>query len=119
MIPLEVQRMARVYHMTWVPSRRGWMKEYRGKKYAVSCRQLGVPETKESSYQAANQWWQQKKAEIDAASRPPERPLLPFEDVLRAWHGSPAAFTDGLEALKVVLPEVLTQLRAEEQEAEA
>lgn len=51
--------------MTWVPSRRGWMKEYQGKKYAVSCRQLNVPETKEASYQAANDWWRKKRAEID------------------------------------------------------
>ena len=76
--------MARVYHMTWVPSRRGWMKEYRGKKYAVSCRQLNVPESKAESYQAANSWWAAKKAELDAASQPKLRPLLPLEDLAAA-----------------------------------
>ena len=63
--------MARVYQMSWVPARRGWMKEYRGKKYAVSCRQLNAPETKEGSYQAANAWWASKKAEIDRQNAPP------------------------------------------------
>jgi hypothetical protein len=51
--------MARQFLMTWVPARRGWMKEYKGKKYAVSCAQLSerfavpVPETKEGSYSLA------------------------------------------------------------------
>jgi integrase len=41
---------------------------YRGVRYLVSCRQLGcVHETKEASYQAANQWWLTKKIEIDGA----------------------------------------------------
>jgi hypothetical protein len=40
--------------MSWVKSRTGWMKEYKGRKYAVSCRQLGRPENKEESYLAAN-----------------------------------------------------------------
>lgn len=80
--------MARVYHMTWIPSRRGWMKEYKGRKYAISCRQLGVQETKDSSYQAANAWWEAKKAEIDAADRPqPFRPLLPLEDLAASTLG--------------------------------
>jgi integrase len=79
--------MARVYHMSWVPSRRGWMKEYRGKKYAVSCRQLGTPENKESSYQAANAWWASKKCEIDAASRPTPRTPDPLEDLAAAILG--------------------------------
>src|SRR5262249_48767942 len=91
--------MARVYHMAWIPSRRGWMKEYQGKKYAVSCRQLGVPETKDGSYQAANQWWQQKKAEIDAANRPAPRTSQPLEDIAAAALGSPQAdFFDNLQA---------------------
>jgi integrase len=91
--------MGRVYHMAWIPSRRGWMKEYKGKKYAVSCLQLGAPETKDGSYQAANQWWQQKKAEIDAASRPAPRTPLPLEDLAAAALGSPPAdFFDNLLA---------------------
>ncbi len=57
--------MARSFEMTWIANRRGWMKEYKGKKYAVSCRQLGAEETKEGSYQAANAWWERKRAEID------------------------------------------------------
>jgi hypothetical protein len=59
--------MARVYTLTWIPARRGWMKEYKGRKYAISWRQLGVTESKDASYQPANEWWKAKKAEIDAA----------------------------------------------------
>jgi hypothetical protein len=70
--------MARRYLMSWNARHRRWMKEYKGKKYAVSCRQLGVPETKEASYQAANGWWERKKAEIDAGR---QIVRLPLEDV--------------------------------------
>jgi hypothetical protein len=88
--------MGREYEMVWIESRKGWMKEYRKKKYAVSCRQLGMPETKIGSYQAANRWWEAKKAEIDAALRPtpPQPPRLPEpgEDILATLLGRP----DGL-----------------------
>lgn len=52
--------------MTWVPSRRGWMKNYRGKPYAVSCRQLGTDRTKDGSVLAANLWWEEKQKELDS-----------------------------------------------------
>jgi integrase len=76
--------------MSWDGKNRRWLKEYTPpggprKKYAVSCRQLGVPESKDASYQAANRWWEAKKAEVDATYRPVPRPPLPMEDVLRAW----------------------------------
>ena len=64
--------MARRYLMTWVPSRKGWLKHYRGGMYSVLCRQLEVEETKEASWQAANRWWESKKAEFDARPRPPD-----------------------------------------------
>jgi integrase len=82
--------MARIYSMAWIPARRGWMKEYRGKKYAVSCRQLNAPETKEGSYQAANAWWAGKKAEIDRQNAPPA-PGTPeaIAALLQAWAGQP------------------------------
>ena len=51
--------------MSWEPTRRRWWKQYRGRRYLVSCRQLGTRETKEASYQAANSWWLSKKIEID------------------------------------------------------
>jgi integrase len=53
--------------MYWVPSQHRWLKEYRGKTYSVSCKQLGCEPTKESSRKAANDWWEKKQAEIDAA----------------------------------------------------
>jgi integrase len=50
-------------HMTWVPASRRWTKKFNGKWYAVSCRKLGVPETKEGSWRAANAWWERQQAE--------------------------------------------------------
>lgn len=51
--------------MSWEPTRKRWWKQYRGRRYLVSCRQLGTRETKEASYQAANAWWLAKRIEID------------------------------------------------------
>ena len=51
--------------MSWEPTRKRWWKQYRGRRYLVSCRQLGTRETKEASYQAANAWWLAKKIQID------------------------------------------------------
>jgi hypothetical protein len=45
-----------------------WRKLYKGVPYTVNCSDLGLPEdqwTELGSYQAANQWWIAKKAEID------------------------------------------------------
>ncbi len=56
--------------MTWEPTRRRWWKQYRNRRYVVSCRQLDSPETKEGSYQAANAWWMAKKAEVDGKLPP-------------------------------------------------
>lgn len=53
--------------MTWEPKPRRWRKMHKGKLYVVSCRELGVKETKEASYQAADAWWLKKMAEIDNA----------------------------------------------------
>jgi integrase len=53
------------YQMSWVASTRRWKKMHRGKLYVVSCRQLGVPETKEASWRAANDWWQQQEGNAD------------------------------------------------------
>lgn len=53
------------YHMSWVASTRRWKKMFRGKMHVVSCRQLGVPETKEASWRAANEWWEQQEKLAD------------------------------------------------------
>ena len=53
-------------NMTWVHTRKGWMKKYRNKMFTVSCRQLGCEPTKEASWRAAREWWEKKQAEIDA-----------------------------------------------------
>jgi FAD/FMN-containing dehydrogenase len=77
--------MARTYLMTWVPKRRRWMKKYRGRMYAVSPRQLGMPDSKEASYQAANAWWLAKQIDIDALLPPSQvsTALTPSSEVLR------------------------------------
>lgn len=57
--------MAKKYHMTWQASTKRWFKKYRGQIYAISCRQLKTPPTKEGSAAAANAWWEDKLKEIE------------------------------------------------------
>lgn len=57
--------MSRVQRMTWVESTRRWKKMYRGKVYTISCRELGCQPFKMASLPLANQWWEQKRKEID------------------------------------------------------
>jgi integrase len=78
------------------------MKEYKGRKYAVSCRQLGTPETKEASYRQANAWWQRTKAQVDGYT--PVVPRAGSPEVLgrlvEAWAGQPLTTeVDALAAL--------------------
>jgi integrase len=56
------------YLMSWEPTRRRWWKMENGKRHVVSVRQLrkffndhNIQETKESSYQHANAWWQERQ----------------------------------------------------------
>src|SRR5262249_3965070 len=58
--------------MNWIPSQRRWSRMHKGKRYYISPRQLGCPETKEDSIHAANRWWRKKVAEIDSV--PPQAP---------------------------------------------
>ncbi len=69
------------YEMSWIPKLRRWSKMYRGRRYVVSCRQLGTPETKEGSYKAANEWWRQKLADIGRQADPLAN--NPFMETLR------------------------------------
>ena len=69
--------MPRTYFMSWVPARKGWMKWYKGHNYSVSCRQLEADPTKESSWQAANDWWEQKEAELRQEAVPPTLTIDP------------------------------------------
>lgn len=52
--------------MTWTKARHGWLKWYRGRMHAVSCKQLGCEASKEASVQKANEWWAHKQDELDA-----------------------------------------------------
>ena len=56
--------------MTWNKEQKRWFKKYRGRMYSVSPRQLGTSRTRQESRTAANSWWEQKQAELDAL--PPE-----------------------------------------------
>jgi integrase len=69
--------------MSWEPTRKRWWKQYRGRRYLVSCRQLGTRETKEASYQAANAWWLTKKIEIDGQH--PNAPLIREQERRLEW----------------------------------
>ena len=57
--------------MTWSGTQRRWFKKYRSKVVSVSCRQLGVPPTKEASRQAANDWWKKRETELARKLEPP------------------------------------------------
>ena len=63
--------------MTWEPTKSRWRKMYRGKIYTVTCEALGHPASKEASYRAANVWWEERKAELEA-----RKPAHPHRAVL-------------------------------------
>lgn len=70
--------MPRKLLMTWDEDSLRWKKQYKLQPYEVYCSQLDLPEelwTKLGSYQAANEWWIRKKAEIDSTSG--RKPLSP------------------------------------------
>ena len=60
-----------------------WVKRFRGVRYRVTCESLGLPRdgwTKEDSWQAANQWWQDHLAELlSPAWRKPLCTRMPVE----------------------------------------
>ncbi len=67
--------------MTWTDKSKRWCKKHKGQLHFVSVKQLkaakllppNAPETKYGSWQAANQWWNIKQAELDAE---PEAAML-------------------------------------------
>ena len=75
--------MPRTFMMTWVPARKGWMKWHRGHSYSVSCRQLGTEPTKEASWLAANEWWQEKEAELREQATAPDILLDPASQSIK------------------------------------
>lgn len=78
----------RRYLMSWMPREKRWKKMYRGVVYMRSCRQLGVAETREASWRAANAWWEGKRSELDS---PDDRETILKAKILRALieHGRP------------------------------
>lgn len=62
-----------------------WVRMHSGTRHRVKCRDLGLPEskwTKQDSYQAANEWWVKKKAELDAIPVPDNDPRKPALDAI-------------------------------------
>ena len=84
--------MPRAYEMSWVKTRKRWEKMYKGQRFVVSPRQLGVADSKEESATAANEWWRKKRAEIDAASLRTPKPL---DELVGALY-EPRLFTNPL-----------------------
>ncbi len=82
--------------MTWNPTDKRWHKGYRGKRYAVSPKQLKTARTKEASRQSANEWWERKQREIDEAlgeaKQHPAHIVLMYEHAIKRhkvyawWH---------------------------------
>lgn len=71
------------FTMTWEPGPRRWRKMYRGTTYTISAHSLGCPETKLESYQAAREWWEKKKAEIDAQAAAEKPHRRHYEEALQ------------------------------------
>ena len=66
--------MGRASVMIWEgPPNFRWTKMYRRVRYRVTCDELGVPRTKEDSYQAANLWWRAKRSVLDVPVVIPEK----------------------------------------------
>ena len=59
-----IVQMAKAELMSWVKTEKRWVKMFKGKRFAVSPRQLGTNSTKEASQEAANNWWREKMAEL-------------------------------------------------------
>ncbi len=72
-------------YMSWSRKEKRWHKEYRGKHYTRSPRQLAMPKTREGSRQAANAWWVQKQDEVDASSahKHPNHIIRHYSDATR------------------------------------
>ena len=77
--------MSRLYRMTWEKARSRWRKMYKGKVYTVTPETLGVPATKDSSYQAANAWWEAKLNEFE------NQPNTRFDTYIRQLEEAKAA----------------------------
>ena len=67
------------FDLTWDGKNTRWRVQHEGKRFVVSCRQLGMPPTKEGSYQAANRWWSAKLMELQGQ---PKEPAHPHHDII-------------------------------------
>lgn len=101
--------MPRSHLMTWEKSTRRWRKMFKGQVYVVSCRQLDAPETKEGSYQAANEWWLKQKAELDGVPTPrPNEGWITELERRKSW-----AQSQGDQTLTAALEKDISRLESE------
>lgn len=69
--------MPRKKNLSWTASKKRWRKSYGNKLYTVYCSELDLPKelwTELGSYQAANEWWVKKRAELDKTAGKPALP---------------------------------------------
>lgn len=76
--------------MTWDEKRKYWRRFQDGKRFTVSCRQLGLPKdqhTKEASREAANEWWKKIEATLTLlpSTTPAQQVLLNELDKRKAF----------------------------------
>jgi integrase len=96
--------MPRIVRMSWEPSRRRWWKVITGKRYVVSISQLkklgylptASPESKESSYQAANAWLADQ---LKATPSTPFAEMISLLEARRAWADQHGHDTSGLDQM--------------------
>jgi integrase len=95
---------------------------YHGTRVYVSCRELGTEPTKEASWKAANEWWRQKRLELQASKpEPPESSLEREIRIRKEWavqHGRPDDAAEQEELLRSITmlstkhPEIAERLEA-------
>ena len=104
--------MASAELMTWVKSRKGWMKKHRGRMYSVSAKQLNCPPSRERSREAANQWWATKLGTLE--TQPPPKPHeADYKRIIALRRGMAQWFRDHLSQ------DATNQRGMEQSEAEA
>lgn len=72
--------------MRWEPERTRWFKMYKGCRLYASCHKLGTEPTQDASRDAANAYFERKRAEIDAdlVSRNPPTPQSRLAAIVEA-----------------------------------
>jgi integrase len=109
--------------MHWDGEKKIWYRMYRGNRLKVAVATLeeqGYPVrsyTQEGSYDAANQWYRKRRADIDAARGQTVRPRLPLEDLAAAAHGDPKVFDSQLGVIGILYKQIAERVEQEKRDA--